>query len=121
MDEMNKNEILERLDKIEESINSKFDPLIDLLQTIISTSLKKTATYTETETSSALLPDLMYTSDAENVYVSGNKTYDNRELIKTTFRGSSWNKEKSAWTFKKFGDYEKTLVNVFPNIIKGQW
>lgn len=118
MGEMNKNEILERLDKIEESINSKLDPLIDLLQTIISTSLKKTATYTET--SSAPPPDLMYTSDAENVYISGNKTYDNRELIKTTFRGSGWNKEKSAWTFKKFEDYEKTLVNVFPNIIKGQ-
>lgn len=120
MDEMKKNEILERLDKIEESINSKLDPLLDLLQTIISTSLKKAATYTEIETSSAPLPDLMYTSDAENVYISGNKTYDNRELIKTTFRGSSWNKEKSAWTFKKFEDYEKTLVNVFPNIIKGQ-
>ena len=117
MDEINKNEILERLDRIEESINAKLDPLLDLLQTIISTSLKKTST-SETESSSLQVPDLMYASDSENVYISGNKTYDNRELIKTTFRGSSWNKEKSAWTFKKFENYEKTLVNVFPNIIK---
>ena len=50
----------------------------------------------------------------------GKKTYDNRELIKTTFKGSSWNKEKSAWTFKIFEGYEKILLEVFPNIIKGQ-
>lgn len=120
MEEINKNEILERLDRIEESINAKLDPLLDLLQTIISTSLKKTTTHTENESPNLQVPDLMYTSDSENVYISGNKTYDNRELIKTTFRGSSWNKEKSAWTFKKFENYEKTLVDVFPNIIKGQ-
>ncbi len=120
MTEMNK--LLERLDKIEESINAKLDPLLDLLQTIISTNLKKTSTATtiENESSNVQTPELMYISDSENVYISGNKTYDKRELIKATFRSSSWNKEKSAWTFKKFEDYEKTLVNVFPNIIKGQ-
>lgn len=118
---MNNEEILERLDRIEESINAKLDPLLNLLQTIISTGLKKTGSSIENESLDKVqTPDLAYTSDSENVYISGNKTYDNRELIKTTFKGSSWNKEKSAWTFKKFEDYEKTLVNVFPNIIKGQ-
>jgi len=120
MDEID-SEIIERLDRIEQSINGKLDPLLDLLQTVISTSLKKTAINpTETEHAHAPAADLVYTSDSENVYISGNKTYDNREVIKATFKGSNWNKEKSAWTFKKFEDYEKTLFNVFPNIIKGQ-
>jgi len=121
MDEHNISQIIERLDKIEQSINSKLDPLLDLLQTVVKTSLKKTATNREiTETPNIEACDLMYTSDEENVYISGKKTYDNRELIKTTFKGSSWNKEKSAWTFKIFEGYEKILLEVFPNIIKGQ-
>lgn len=119
MDETDKTEILERLSRIEESINAKLDPLLDLLQTIISANLAKTA-FSENEHETANLPvaDLVYKSDSENVYISGNKTYENRELIKTTFRGSSWNREKSAWTFKKFENYEKTLEDVFPTIIK---
>ena len=117
MEESNKN-IIERLDRIEHLINAKIDPLLDLLQNVISTSLKKHANTTLNEVEQ--VPDLMYTTDSENVYISGNKTYSNRELIKATFKGSSWNKEKSAWTFKKFEDYEKTLTFVFPNIIKGQ-
>ena len=124
MDETNKNEIFSRLDRIEESINAKLDPLIDLLQTIISTNLKKTVKdeneIPNVQVPNVQVPELMYTTDSENVYISGSKTYDNRELIKSTFRGSSWNKEKSAWTFKKFENYESTLLVVFPNIIKGQ-
>lgn len=118
--ENNISEILERIDRIEQTINSKLDPLVDILQTVISNSLKKTDVNSTEDTNSIVPPDLMYVSDSENVYISGNKTYDNRELIKATFKGSSWNKERSAWTFKKFEDYEKTLTNVFPNIIKGQ-
>lgn len=118
MDQTNFSEIIERLDRIEQSINGKLDPLLDLLQTVVKTGLKKTTNSpepVEIET-----PDLIYNSDSDNVYISGKKTYDNRELIKATFKGSSWNKERSAWSFKKFDDYEKTLVDVFPNIIKGQ-
>lgn len=120
--ENNISEILERIDRIEQTINSKLDPLVDILQTVISNSLNKTNVNSteDTNSNSIVSPDLMYVSDSENVYISGNKTYDNRELIKATFKGSSWNKERSAWTFKKFEDYEKTLTNVFPNIIKGQ-
>lgn len=118
--ESNISEILERIDRIEQTINSKLDPLVDILQTVISNSLKKTNVISSEDTNSNVPPDLMYISDSENVYISGNKTYANRELIKSTFKGSSWNKERSAWTFKKFEDYEKTLTDVFPNIIKGQ-
>lgn len=120
MESADKDIILERLDKIEQIINAKIDPLLDLLQTVISTSLKKNNTKSSPEPEQTVVPDLIYMSDSENVYISGNKTYDNRELIKATFKGSSWNREKSAWTFKKFEEYEKTLLEVFPNIIKGQ-
>jgi phage gp45-like len=116
----NISEIIKRIDRIEQTINSKLDPLVDILQTVISNSLKKTNINSTEDTNSHAPPDLMYVSDSENVYISGNKTYDNREIIKATFKGSSWNKERSAWTFKKFEDYEKTLTNIFPNIIKGQ-
>ena len=119
MEAANKDVILERLDRIEHIINTKIDPLLDLLQTVISASLKKNITKSSPEPEQIFVPDLVYTPDSENVCISGNKTYDNRELIKATFKGSSWNREKSAWTFKKFEGYEKTLSDVFPNIIKG--
>ena len=61
-----------------------------------------------------------YKEDNEYIYITGSKTYDNRELIKATFRGASWNKERSAWAFRKFEDYEQIITDVFPNIIKGQ-
>ncbi len=120
MESADKDVILERLDKIEQIINAKIDPLLDLLQTVISTSLKKNNIKSSPDPEQTVVSDLTYVSDSENVYISGNKTYDNRELIKATFKGSSWNREKSAWTFKKFEEYEKTLLEVFPNIIKGQ-
>ena len=75
-------DILERLDLIEKSINMKLNPLIDLLQTVISTNLKNTTIENESSNVNVNVntnvPDLMYTSDSENVYISGNKTYDNR-------------------------------------------
>ena len=120
---MSNQEILERLDRIEETLKGKLEPLLDLLQTVINTNINKsglseTSAFTQ-EPAKVEKPDLMYTTDEENVYISGNKTYDNRTLIKATFQGSSWNKERSAWAFKKFDNFEETLSNVFPNIVKG--
>ena len=119
---MSNQEILERLDRIEETIKHRLDPLLDLLQTVINTNINKSGlseTVSGEPTAKVEKPDLMYTTDEENVYISGNKTYDNRTLIKATFQGSSWNKERSAWAFKKFDNFEEILLNVFPNIIKG--
>ena len=117
---MSNQEILERLDRIEETLKGKLEPLLDLLQTVINTNINKSGlSETGTEPAKADKPELMYTTDEENVYISGTKTYDNRTLIKATFQGSSWNKERSAWAFKKFDNFEETLTNVFPNIIKG--
>lgn len=114
-------DIISRLDRIEQSIVTKFDPLLDLLQLVVKNGIKKSYSQSENNESPVIeQPDLMYSSDTENVYISGKKTYDNRDLIKTTFKGSSWNKEKTAWSFKKFEDYEKILIEVFPNIVKDQ-
>ena len=114
-------DIISRLDRIEQSIVTKFDPLLDLLQLVVKNGIKKSYSQSENNASPVIeQPDLVYSSDSENVYISGKKTYDNRDLIKTTFKGSSWNKEKTAWSFKKFEDYEKILTEVFPNIVKDQ-
>jgi len=116
-------DINERLDRIEQTINHKLDPLLELLQAVIKNGLKlsnNTANETHTETENTPVPELSYKEDNEYIYITGSKTYDNRELIKATFRGASWNKERSAWAFKKFEDYETIITDVFPNIIKGQ-
>ena len=123
MEENTLKDINERLDRIEQSINHKLDPLLELLQAVIKNGLKlsnntPSETYTETENTPA--PELSYKEDNEYIYITGSKTYDNRELIKATFRGASWNKERSAWAFKKFEGYEQIITDVFPNIIKGQ-
>ncbi len=113
----------EKVDRIEQSINHKLDPLLELLQAVIKNGLKlsnNTPSETYTETENTPVPELSYKEDNEYIYITGSKTYDNRELIKATFRGASWNKERSAWAFKKFEDYETIITDVFPNIIKGQ-
>ena len=116
-------EINERLDRIEQLITNKLDPLLDLLQTVVKTGIKGLKSDVNSDNEIANTPvqvELIYNETPEHIYISGSKTYDNRELIKATFKGSSWNKEKSAWAFKNFEGYEKILTEVFPNIIKGQ-
>jgi hypothetical protein len=110
-------QILDRLERIEKIINAKIDPLVELLQVIIKNNLKNN---TAPETTPIISPELIYTQDGEYIYISGTKTFDNRELIKATFKGASWNKEKSAWAFKYFEEFETVISGVFPNIIKGQ-
>lgn len=109
-----------RLQNIEQVIEAKLDPLLDLLQAVIKTNLVNSNANKTPEQENTPPVELMYSEQSDNVYISGTKTYNNREIIKTTFKGASWDKEKSAWSFKKFTDYEKTLTDVFPNIIKDQ-
>jgi len=107
-----------RLQNVEQVIEAKLDPLLDLLQAVIKTNLVNSNANKTPEQENAQVVELMYNEQGDNVYISGTKTYNNREIIKATFKGASWDKEKSAWSFKKFTDYEKTLTDVFPNIIK---
>ncbi len=111
-----------RLQNIEQVIEAKLDPLLDLLQVVIKTNLVNSNVNVSKTSEQENTPpvELMYSEQGDNVYISGTKTYNNREIIKATFKGASWDKEKSAWSFKKFTDYEKTLTDVFPNIIKDQ-
>ena len=109
-----------RLQNIEQVIEAKLDPLLDLLQAVIKTNLVNSNANKTPEQENTPPVELMYSEQGDNVYISGTKTYNNREIIKATFKGASWDKEKSAWSFKKFTDYEKTLTDVFPNIIKDQ-
>ena len=112
-------QILDRLERIEKIINAKIDPLVELLQVIIKNNLKSN-TASVSEATPIISPELIYTQDGDYIYISGTKTFDNRELIKATFKGASWNKEKSAWAFKYFEDIDSVILSVFPNIIKGQ-
>tara|TARA_X000001036_G_scaffold150423_1_gene142906 strand:- start:66356 stop:66742 length:387 start_codon:yes stop_codon:yes gene_type:complete len=115
-----------RLQNIEQVIEAKLEPLLDLLQAVIKTNLVNSfananANVRKTPEQENTPPvELMYREQGDNVYISGTKTYNNREIIKATFKGASWDKERTAWSFKKFTDYEKTLTEIFPNIIKDQ-
>lgn len=108
----------DRLDKIEEQLDiivKKFLPMMDLLETVVSTNMSKTVD-TEKNTS----PDLAFKEENGSIYIYGKKTFDNKNKIKENFNGSSWNKEKSAWTFRSFPGFEEKLKSIFPDIIKDQ-
>lgn len=116
-------QFLDRLERIEKNI-AKLEPLVDLLQMIIKNNLRNINTSNNTSVEIPLVspspPELIYTREADTIYISGTKTFDNRDTIKATFKGASWNKEKTAWAFKYFEDFETVISGVFPNIIKGQ-
>ena len=120
------NLIESRLENIESIVEDKLTPLMELLQLVVKTSLNNKTNEMnemtkETEITEHNTPiELMYKEIDGRVYISGTKTYNNRDLIKSTFKGASWDKEKSAWSFNKFENYEKTLFDVFPTIIKNQ-
>ena len=108
----------DRLDKIEEQLDiivKKFLPMMDLLETVVSTNMSKTVD-TEKNTS----PDLAFKEENGSIYIYGKKTFDNKNKIKENFNGSSWNKERSAWTFRSFPGFEEKLTDIFPDIIKDQ-
>lgn len=108
-----------KLENIENIIEKKIEPLLDLLQVVINTNIATDKIRDEPQNTTQL-NELMYIEQNDTVYISGTKTYFNRDLIKATFKGSSWDKEKTAWSFKKFPEYEDIMLQVFPNIVRGQ-
>ena len=117
--------INQRIETIEKNLNGKMDSLIELLRDIITTNLRNTNTnnnVSESATECANTtgePELYYIIGEEFIFIKGKKTYQNKDKIKTVFNGI-WNKEKFAWAFKKYDDFEKKLLEVFPDITKGQ-
>lgn len=118
--------INKKLDAIDKNLNGKIDCLIDLLRDIVTTNLRNTSTSTSTNTSeivpenaSVSEPELYYAIGEEFIFIKGKKTYQNKDKIKTSFNGV-WNKEKFAWAFRKYENFEEKLKEVFPDIIEGQ-
>lgn len=109
----------QRLANIEESLG-KLAPLVDVLHTIVQHNMNKQDPLVEQKSFQANGRDLVYTIKGDFVYLYGVKTYGFRDLIKATFKEASWSKEHSSWKFKTFENFEETLTNVFPNIIKDQ-
>ena len=122
------NKIESRLESLEENLEEKLDslelnmsPLLDLLNTLIKNNIS-VETVEEEPKQTEQKPELAYRVNEDNIYIYGTKTYDNKDLIKSTFRNAGWSKENSAWTFNVIlnPDYENKLNEFFPSIIKGQ-
>ena len=105
----------QKLEEKLDSIESKLAPLLDLLNSIIKTNITE-ETIGKVEPRETK-PDLAWRVEDDNIYIYGNKTFDNRELIKSSFKNASWSKENSAWTFKVFENYEDTIATFFPTIL----
>ena len=113
-----------KIDNLEEKLDSlelNMSPLLDLLNMLINTNIS-VETAEEEPKQTEQKPELAYRVNGDNIYIYGKKTYDNRDLIKSTFRNAGWSKENSAWTFNSIlnPDYENKLNEFFPSIIKGQ-
>ena len=113
-----------KIDDLEEKLESlefNMSPLLDLLNTLIKTNISAD-TLEEAPKEIDKKPELAYWVDSgyENIYIHGTKTFDNKDLIKSTFKSPSWSKEKYAWTFSVIlnPDYEDKLNKIFPNIVK---
>ena len=114
--------INKKLDAIDKNLNGKIDCLIDLLRDIVTTNLRNTITNTSEivpENAPVSEPELYYAIGEEFIFIKGKKTYQNKDKIKTSFNGV-WNKEKFAWAFRKYENFEEKLKEVFPDIIEGQ-
>jgi len=103
-------------DKLD-GIELNMSPLLDLLNTLIKNNI---SIDTLEEEPKEVKPELAYRVEGDNVYIYGTKTFDNKEIIKSSFKNTSWSKENSSWTFKVFDNYEKTFETFFPNIVKDQ-
>jgi hypothetical protein len=111
-----------KIDLIEKNLNGKMDSLIDLLRDIVTTNLRNTSTNaaeTVSENATVTEQDLYYAIGEEFIFIKGKKTYQNKDKIKMSLNGV-WNKEKSAWAFRKYENFEEKLKEVFPDIIEGQ-
>lgn len=117
--------INKKLDAIDKNLNSKIECLIDLLRDIVTTNLRNTST-NKTESvnvnvnvSEISEPELYYAIGEEFIFIKGKKTYQNKDKIKMSLNGV-WSKEKSAWAFRKYENFEEKLKEVFPDITEGQ-
>lgn len=111
-----------KIDMIEKNLNGKMDSLIDLLRDIVTTNLRNTSTNaaeTVSENATVTEQDLYYAIGEEFIFIKGKKTYQNKDKIKMSLNGV-WNKEKSAWAFRKYENFEEKLKEVFPDITEGQ-
>lgn len=113
--------INKKLDAIDKNLNSKIECLIDLLRDIVTTNLRNTSTNkTESVNVSEISePELYYAIGEEFIFIKGKKTYQNKDKIKMSLNGV-WSKEKSAWAFRKYENFEEKLKEVFPDITEGQ-
>jgi hypothetical protein len=112
--------INKKLDTIDKKLSVERDSLFELLRDIVTTSLRNTNEGVGVKSQPDIVePDLYYIIGEEFVLIKGKKTYQNKDKIKIELN-SAWNKEKSAWAFKKFENFEEKLKEVFPNITEGQ-
>jgi hypothetical protein len=111
--------INEKLNNMDKKLHTERDSLVDLLRDIVTTGLRNTTTQREENKQEITEPDLYYIIVEDNVFIKGKKTYQNKDKIKTSLNGT-WNKEKSAWSFKKFDNFEEKLKEEFPDITEGQ-
>lgn len=112
----------ERLLCIEEKLD-KLLPLVDLLDHIIRANINRTDELKnnfdiEDETFKHLGRDLVYTVKEDFIYIYGTKTYQLRELIKSSLTDASWCKEKQAWKSTVFNNCDSYITNIFQNISK---
>lgn len=108
-----------KLDAIDKKLNFERDSLVELLRDIVTTGLRNTNTQRDDNKQETTEPDLYYIIEEEFIFIKGKKTYQNKDKIKFNLNGT-WNKEKSAWSFKKFENFEEKLKEVFPDITEGQ-
>tara|TARA_B100000287_G_C20613344_1_gene772948 strand:- start:361 stop:783 length:423 start_codon:yes stop_codon:yes gene_type:complete len=100
----------------QDELNKKIYPLIELLEVLIDNNIDKKK---EEPVKEEPKKELCYKEENGNVYIYGTNTYKCKDLIKSKFN-STWDKNKISWYFKIFDEYEKQLLEVFPDIIKDQ-
>ena len=108
-----------KLEAIDKKLNFERDSLVELLRDIVTTGLRNTNVRRDDNKQETTEPDLYYIVEEEFILIKGKKTYQNKDKIKFNLNGT-WNKEKSAWSFKKYENFEEKLKEVFPEITEGQ-
>lgn len=111
--------INEKLNIIDKKLHTERDSLVELLRDIVTTGLRNTIAPRDDNKQETIEPDLYYIIGQEFIFIKGKKTYQNKDKIKNNLNGM-WNKEKSAWSFKKFDNFEEKLKEEFPDITEGQ-
>ena len=112
--------INKKLDTIDRKLHTERDSLVEILRDIVTTGLRNTNTPRDDDNKQETVePDLYYIIGQEYIFIKGKKTYQNKDKIKNNLNGV-WNKEKSAWSFKKIDNFEEKLKEEFPDITEGQ-